>query len=276
MSDKRTILVFTATGKQGSAVIKALDKTKYKPLAATRDGSSDSAKALGVDIVEDSYDDPETFLVNAKERIYGVFLVLAAQDPEEHKQHGLKIIDAAAKHGVKHFVYSGGDFSGVEVTGIPFFDIKRDIIAHLKEQSFDWTVLSPVGFMENFYWPLYLDQVTTTWPKAKHSHYKLIAVEDIGKIAAEVFEQPQGFKARKLNIAGDSLTPQEIAEIWKEVTGQTLQAKEAPVFPEAFAPAFKFFDDHQFEANVEENRRLFPWISDFETWLKKTPFAQAA
>ncbi|WVQ95309.1 hypothetical protein IAU59_002404 [Kwoniella sp. CBS 9459] len=280
MSDKRTILVITATGKQGSAVIKALDKTKFKPIAATRDASSDAAKALDVDLVQGSLDDPERLFADAANiangAIDGVFIVLAVQDPEEHKRYGLAIIDAAAKHGVKHVVYSGGDFSGKQLTGIPFFDIKRDIEAHLKAQSFAWTILRPVGFMENFYWPLYLDQVTTTWPKAKHSHYKLIAVEDIGKIAAEAFEQADRFKGKELNIAGDALTPAQIVEIWKKVTGQTLEAKETPVFPPAFADAFKFFDDNQCDADVEENRLLFPWLSDFETWLKKTPFAQAA
>ncbi|OCF35868.1 hypothetical protein I317_07278 [Kwoniella heveanensis CBS 569] len=285
MSEKRTILVFTATGKQGSAVIKALDKTKFNTIAATRDASSDAAKALGVELVQGSLDDPDSIFAQAKDKsegggIWGVLLVLAEQDPETHKKQGLAIIDAAVRYDVKHVVYSGGDFSGKEVTGIPFFDVKHDIEAHLKQnQSFrSWTILRPVGFMENFYWPLYLDQVTTTWPKAKHSTYKLIAVEDIGKIAAEAFENSdqEKFSKKEINIAGDELTPGEIADIWKRVTGQTLQAKETPVFPPTFAPAFKFFDDNQFEADVEKNRRLFPWISNFESWLKKTPFAQAA
>ncbi|WWC92417.1 uncharacterized protein L201_007374 [Kwoniella dendrophila CBS 6074] len=271
MSGKQTILVIGATGKQGSAVVKALDKSKFKVIAATRNASSDAAKALGVDLVEGPLDQPEVLF---QEPIHGVFVALGEPNPEEQLKQGLAIVDAAAKHGVKHFVYSSGDFCGIEKTGIPFFDIKKDITARVQAGPWQWTVLGPVGFMENFYWPLYLDQVSTNWKNAAHKTYKLIAVADIGNIAAEAFSKPEQFAEKILNIAGDELTPDEIIATWKEVTGQTLQAQETPVFPSAFAPAFKFFDDNQFEADIAENRKLFPFISDFKSWLQQTPFAK--
>ncbi|WVW80554.1 hypothetical protein I302_102539 [Kwoniella bestiolae CBS 10118] len=271
MSTKQTILVIGATGKQGSAVVKALDKSKFKILAATRDASSEKARALGVDFVEGSLDSPDTLF---KEPIHGVFVALGEPDAEEQLKQGLAIADAAAKHGVKHFVYSGSDRCGLKPTGIRFFDIKEEIEAHIKTKPFQWTILGPVGFYENFYWPLYLDQVSTTWKHAAHPTYKLIAVEDIGKIAAEAFAKPEQLAGKQLNIAGEELTPDEIIEIWREVTGQTLQAQETPVFPPMFAPAFKFFDDNQFAADVAETRRLFPFMTDLKSWLEKTPFAK--
>ncbi|WWC98269.1 hypothetical protein V866_005160 [Kwoniella sp. B9012] len=272
MAARQTILVIGATGKQGSATIKALDQSKFKILAATRDASSEKAKALGVDLVEGSLENPESLF--DKEPIHGVLLVLANIDPESHLQEGLAIVNAAAKHGVKHFVYSNGDYCGKADTGIPFFEAKRKIENEVKAQSFQWTILGPVGFMENFFWPLYLDQVSTTWKQSPHPTYKLIATSDIGKIAAEVFANPDRFAGKKINIVGDELTPDEIISIWKEVTGQTLQAEETPVFPPFIAPAFKFFDDNQFEADVSENKNLFPFLTDFKSWLQQTPFAK--
>ncbi|WWC65303.1 uncharacterized protein I303_107920 [Kwoniella dejecticola CBS 10117] len=271
MSAKQTILVIGATGKQGGAVIKALDQSKYRIIAATRDASSDNAKALGVELVEGSLEEPDTLF---KEPIHGLFFALAAQDPDEHLRQGLAIVEAAAKHGVKHVVYSGSDSSGIDDTGIAFFDLKRKIEASIKSKPFKWTILAPVGFMENFYWPLYLDQVSTTWKRASHSTFKFIAVKDIGKIAAEAFDKPEEFAGKHLNVAGDELTPDQIIDTWKEVTGQTLQAKEDPVFPGAFAAAFQFFNDHQFEADVGENKKLFPWLTDLKSWLQETPFAK--
>ncbi|WVF67742.1 hypothetical protein IAT40_002501 [Kwoniella sp. CBS 6097] len=279
MSDKRTILVITATGKQGGAAIKAIDQTKFKILAAVRDASSETAKALSVDTVEGELEKPDSLF--QKEPIYGLFLNLGAPNPVEQKQHGIALIDAAVKCGVKHVVFSSLDFCGNETTGAAFLDAKREVEAHLKAQSsLRYTILRPVGFMENFYWPLYLDQVTTTWKASaadgKHATHKLIAVEDIGKVAAEVFAQPDSYAGKEVGIAGDEVTPEQIQATWKKVTGQTLQAEQTPVFPPGVDVAFQYFIDNEFETNVQAARKQFPFLSTFESWLKKTPFAQAA
>ncbi|OCF35869.1 hypothetical protein I317_07277 [Kwoniella heveanensis CBS 569] len=279
MSDKRTILVITATGKQGGAAIKAIDQTKFKILAAVRDASSDTAKSLGVDLVQGELDQPDSLFQN--EPIYGLFLNLGSPNPVEQKQHGIALIDAAVKYRVKHVVFSSLDFCGNETTGASFLDVKREVEAHLKAQSsLRWTILRPVGFMENFYWPLYLNQVTTTWKDSaaagKHPTHKLIAVEDIGKVAAEVFADPEQYYGKEVGIAGDELRPDEIVEIWKKVTGQTLQAKETPVFPPGIDIAFQYFIDNGFETDVQAAKKDFPFLQSFESWLKKTPFAHAA
>nr|XP_019007812.1 uncharacterized protein I206_07446 [Kwoniella pini CBS 10737]OCF46593.1 hypothetical protein I206_07446 [Kwoniella pini CBS 10737] len=273
MSAKQTILVIGATGKQGGAVIRSLDKSKYRIIAATRDASSEKSKSLGVDLVEGSLEEPDSLF---KEPIDGLFFALGSQDPDEQLKQA--IIEAAEKHKVKHIVYSGSDSSGIEHTGIPFFDIKREIEKFIKSKTnlIKWTILSPVGFMENFYWQLYLDQVSTTWKDnyEKHKIYKLITVEDIGKIVSESFEKPEKFNEKHLNIVGDEKTPDQIIEIWKQVTGKELKANQTPIFPPGLDVAFQFFIDHQFEADLEENRRLFPWLTDFKSWLEKTPFAK--
>ncbi|OCF56183.1 hypothetical protein L486_06124 [Kwoniella mangroviensis CBS 10435] len=259
VSAKQTILVFGATGKQGSATIKALDQTKFKILAVTPDASSEKAKAIGVDLIEGSLENPESLF--DKEPIHGVLLVLANTDPEGHLQEGLAIVNAAAKHGVKHFVYSNGDYCGRSDTGIPFFEAKRKIENAVKAQSFQWTILGPIKYRP-------------PGNSSPQPTYKVIATSDIGKIAAEVFANPDRFEGKKINIVGDELTPDEIISIWKEVTGQTLQAEETPVFPPFIAPASKFFDDSQFEADVSENKKLFPFLTDFKSWLQQTPFAK--
>ncbi|WVQ95308.1 hypothetical protein IAU59_002403 [Kwoniella sp. CBS 9459] len=278
MSDQKTILVITATGKQGGAAIKAIDQTKFKVLAAVRDASSESARALGVELVEGQLDKPESLF--EKEPIYGLFLNLGAPSPLEQKEHGIALIDAAVKYGVRHVVFSSLDFCGNDTTGAIFLDVKRDVEAHLKAQSsLQWTILRPVGFMENFYWPLYLDQVTTTWKESaaagKHATHKLIAVDDIGRVAAEVFARPESYIGKEVGIAGDEVTPEQIVDTWKKVTGQTLQAKETPVFPPGVDVAFQYFIGNGFETDVQAARKQFPFLSTLESWLRKTPFAKA-
>ncbi|WRT70819.1 uncharacterized protein IL334_007818 [Kwoniella shivajii] len=266
---KQTILVIGATGKQGSAVVRALDKSKYKVIAATRDASSDAAKALGVDLVEGTLDKAEVLF---KEPIYGLFVALGDNDAERHLEQGLSIFDAAAKHGVKHVVYSGLEKGFPKESPVPFWNSKAKLEEVLVKQPFKWTILGPVGFMENFYWPLYLDQVSTTWKTSKVKTRKLIACSDIGKIAAEAFDHPEEYVGKNLSITGDELTPDEIISTWKEVTGQDLQAKENPVFPPGLDVAFEWFDNNEFTADLAENKKQFPWLTSFKSWLEQTPF----
>ena len=100
-----------------------------------------------------------------------------------------------------------------------------------------WTIIRPTAIMENLYMPIYKDIITTTWVET--IHYKWIASEDIGKITAEIFEHPEKFSGKALNIAGDSMTPGEHVRMWKEVTGETLNATEPPNFPPGLDSAMK-------------------------------------
>ncbi|KAK8843938.1 hypothetical protein IAR55_006730 [Kwoniella newhampshirensis] len=277
MSTAQTILVFNSTGQQGHATVQALsDLGKFKILAVTRDPSSESAKNLvnipHVHVVKGEVGVHEHFF---DQPIHGVFFVQMGFDIEAALKDIKSLLDISEKKGVRHVVFSGTDQCGHRDIGIghPFLDAKKDVEDLLQGRKFDWTVLRPVGFMENFYKAPYKAQVTTTWLQS--NHYKMISVVDIGRIAARVFAQPTEWTGKALNVAGDSLTPGEIVEVWKEVTGELLDDKEPPQFPPGFDSAMAFFTKNEFEASVEWTEQNFPGVMDLKTWLKSSNFAKA-
>ncbi|WVR09773.1 hypothetical protein IAU60_006849 [Kwoniella sp. DSM 27419] len=268
MSEKKTIVVLGSTGKQGSAVIRALDRNKYNILAVTRNANSDKFKALGIDVraLEGTLDKPD-FLFH--EPVHGIFMYDV--DPGDVQTQG--VLNAAIKHDVKHIVYSGVDLCGSSDTGVPFFEGKREVENSLRQTKNQWTILHPVGFMEFYLWPLWQQYVAKGWNKDMQR--KLISVVDIGRIAAAVFDQPELYNGKTLNIAGDSLSHEQILETFERITGNKIEADTAPDFPPHLAKALRFFDLNEFEADPEETRALFPGTMSFEQWLRTTPAAKA-
>lgn len=190
------------------------------------------------------------------------------------------ILSAAAVHGVKYVVYSGVDLSGTEKTGIDAFDVKRDVWAHLQTLPLKSTFLGPAGFLETLFWPGFPAQ-TQSWPK-DYVH-KYIATDDIGRVAALCFANPEKYASKKLMLAGDAVTGQQFRAIWEQEIGR-LPAPEEDVNPfvvhmfgvspalwtlwnECRLHCLQQLQVHPFEANPTECRREFGGMIDLKTWL---------
>ena len=92
---------------------------------------------------------------------------------------------------------------------------------YLRAKGLSATFLRPVAFMDNFVlpqWRLHQGVFTTApWPSTKQ---QFIAVDDIGALAALIFEQGTEPGARLLEIAGDELTPLEMAASLSDSLGR--------------------------------------------------------
>ncbi|RSH81331.1 uncharacterized protein EHS24_008774 [Apiotrichum porosum] len=253
-----TILVIGATGQQGSAVCKYLSsQTKTnKILAVSRDLSSAAATSLKaiprIQMVTGDLNNPTSLFSSVAEHgdtIDGLFFMCHSSVKGELELSNA-ILSAAAVHGVKYVVYSGVDLSGTEKTGIDAFDVKRDVWAHLQTLPLKSTFLGPAGFLETLFWPGFPAQ-TQSWPK-DYVH-KYIATDDIGRVAALCFANPEKYASKKLMLAGD-------AEIGR------LPAPEEDVNP-FVVHMFGQLQVHPFEANPTECRREFGGMIDLKTWL---------
>jgi uncharacterized protein YbjT (DUF2867 family) len=74
-NNEQTILVTGATGRQGGAVYRQLQKKGFKLRALVRDPNSNQARQLmehGEEVFQGSLDDPES-LMRAMDGVYGVF-----------------------------------------------------------------------------------------------------------------------------------------------------------------------------------------------------------
>src|SRR6202171_4843929 len=137
-NSKKIIAVIGATGKQGGAVVRALQaQGRFKVRALTRHPGK--PRGLRDEVVEADLNRPET-LKAAFEGAHGVFLVTNfwEQGTDELKQ-ATAAVRAAKDAGVKHFVWStlpdvealsGGKFH------VPHFTGKAKIDRIVKEAGF--------------------------------------------------------------------------------------------------------------------------------------------
>ncbi|KAF5255834.1 hypothetical protein FOXYS1_13727 [Fusarium oxysporum] len=239
----RTLLVTGATGKQGGSVIAALlaAQADFNILALTRDVSSPSAKKLAarstkITLLEGNLDDTDAVFKNASKvatsPIWGVFSVQAPAmnktGPIIEEKQGKDLVDAALKNKVKHFVYSSVDRNGLKSienpTDIPHFMSKHNVELHLLRRTtgtdMGWTILRPVAFMENFDGGLVGKIFASCWKLVVKSRpLQLIATADIGAFAAKAFTDTNKFVGKSISLAGDELTYDQMAAVFKEKTG---------------------------------------------------------
>ncbi|KAJ6577814.1 hypothetical protein B0H19DRAFT_1020313 [Mycena capillaripes] len=302
-SSTKIVLVMLATGKQGAGVVRALARANesavgslpWKILAQTRDVSSPKSVALaalrGVHLVQGTADAPEALFAAASGPVYAVYSVqLGLDNPGgltgEMAQARL-LADAAAAHGVRHFVYAGANFGGVPEnrTGVPHFDTKRVAEEYLKTKhpTLPTTVLRPVTFMDQLVQGdpasavsrltkiMFLCQLKPT------TRLQLVAAADVGAVAAHALQEPEKYLGRVVDVAGDAVTPHDLEDGWREVFGVEMR-------PEMIAGSalswmvktatkdlrlmFKFFNETGYNADVATAREMYPQMKDWKTFLR--------
>ena len=60
---------------------------------------------------------------------------------------------------------------------------------------------------------------------------RFISTNDVGRAAATAFDEPDKWVGKEFNLAGDAVTPSEVVQTFKQVTGIVLDAKVAPQLP---------------------------------------------
>jgi uncharacterized protein YbjT (DUF2867 family) len=231
-NSERIILVTGATGRQGGAVYRHLQKKGFKLRALVRDPNSDQARQLmghGEEVFQGGFDDPDSSM-RAMDGVYGVFSVqpyTAREIPQ-----GVAVIEAAKRQGVGHFVYSSVG-SADEETGIPHFESKVKVEEHLRSSGLRYTILRPVFFMENWlrmfgYWGEPIRNGQLRQPLRPTKNLQMVAVDDIGAFAALAFEHPGKWENRTFSLAGDELSMQQIAEAFSRVTAQDVKYVQVP------------------------------------------------
>jgi uncharacterized protein YbjT (DUF2867 family) len=276
---EKIILVTGATGKQGGAVVRHLIEDGWKIRALTRYPDKPEAKALensGAQIVKGDLDDPST-LGPALVGVYGVFSVQQFWNKgvDVEVKEGMALAEAAKKAGVAHFVYSS--VGGAErKTGIPFFESKNQIENYIKKLKLKWTIVRPVSFMENFITNEMLDSIYNgIFPLALETEMsmQLLAVDDIGAFVALVFNNPDLYIGKSVELAGDELTGSQMAEILSKVIGKTISFKELPVeslheVSADYEMLFDWMNRRGYAADIEKLREKLPQLKTFESWAE--------
>jgi uncharacterized protein YbjT (DUF2867 family) len=278
----QTILVTGATGRQGGAVARHLLADGWRVQALVREPGKPTAEALaeqGIELVHGDLDDAAS-LKRALAGVYGVYSVqnfwLPGVGVEGERRQGKTLADAAGDADVKHFVYSS--VGGAERnTGIAHFESKWQIEHHIRALGLPATVLRPVYFMENLFWQRQsiVEQGILSQPALRPDvTLQMIAVDDIGAFAALAFAKPEQFVGKAMEIAGDEMTLPEAAEVLSRVSGRPVRYVPAETPPGgANADNLKmqeWFNESGYQAYIPALRRLYPGLTNLETWLQRT------
>ncbi|ODT11777.1 MAG: NmrA family protein [Kaistia sp. SCN 65-12] len=274
---KHPILVFGATGRQGGSVAQALLKAGWSVRALVRDSTKAASLQLrnaGIELVQGSLEEINVVRTAMKDA-YGVFSVLPANlAAEDEVRHGISIADIAAETGIHHFVYSSGASVGNELTGVPRFDAKPRIEAHIRLLDMNTTIIRPMIFMEMLVRPGFgLDEGRLVSLIRPDQSIQLTAVEDIGRFVAAVLADNPRFGGRTLKIASDRLTGRELEVALSEAAGRPITYER---FPEDILAAnadlahmAKSLEDGPLAEQVDLKlmHEINPDLLNFSSWL---------
>ncbi|NJC69251.1 NmrA/HSCARG family protein [Planosporangium thailandense] len=268
----RPIAVAGATGAQGGATVRALLRRGRPVRALTRTPDSAAAatlRRLGAEVVRADFADRSS-LVPALAGAMALFAVTTpfGTDVDREVRDGFALLEAAAATGtVEHVVYTSAAHADRD-TGVPHFDSKYRIERRLATLGVPWTVIAPAAFMDQYAqeWTLRgLRDGVFGRPMPADKPLALIAAADIGEFTALALTRPDEFVGRRIDLASDVRTGQEIAAILGAACGREIVYREFPVeYAEAYsadlAAMFRYFARAGLDVDAARLRRDYPEV----------------
>ncbi|HVW44719.1 MAG TPA: NmrA/HSCARG family protein [Amycolatopsis sp.] len=275
-----------ATGQQGRAVTARLLAEGWQVRALTRDPDGLAAKGLAeAQLVRGDMDDIES-LVAAAEGAHGLFSVQptvgspgTAPDftADDEVRWGINVAEAAHRARIAHVVFSSVAGAGRhENEALPRNLVSKwRIEQHIAKLGLPATILRPVSFMENFTGGYALSGGALSMGLAPDVPQQIIAVDDVGAIAALAFGSPDEWIGRAVDLAGDELTPTQIASAIATAIGRPLPYLPIPIetirqVSEDFAFSNEWLNEFGYRTDVLATRRIHPGLLDFRSWLDST------
>jgi uncharacterized protein YbjT (DUF2867 family) len=308
MQTQKVITIFGATGAQGGGLAHAILQDKnsdFTVRAVTRDTNSDKAKELaqlGAELVVADIDDKQS-VENALRGAYGAFFVTffwAHFSAEKEKAEAAIFVEAAKQADLKHVIWSTLEDTReyVPLTDqrmptlhgqykVPHFDGKGE-----SDKLFTAAGIPTTFLLASFYWDNFIyfgagpkrgedGKLALTLPIG-NSKMAGIAAEDIGKCAYGIFKRGTEMVGKRIGIAGEQLTGNEMAKELSDALGEPVVYNKIPAdvyrsfgFPGAddLGNMFQFYDEFEKELNstrdVDRSKQLNPDLMSFEQWLKK-------
>lgn len=307
MTAKKIIAVGGATGAQGGGVVRAIlhDRDgQYSARALTRDPNSDKARKLadlGAEVVKADLHDPES-LRKAYEGVYAAYCVTFFWNhlsPETEFKEASNMANAARDAGLEHVVWSTledtrrwiplDDTRMPTLMGkykVPHFDAKGEADSAFRDSGVPTTYL-----LASFYWENFIyggsgpkkDQAGDLVLSLPMADAKLagIASEDIGKCAYGIFRRGPEMADKRIGVAGEQLTGDEMAQKFSRALGKPVRYNAVPFdvfrglgFPGAqdrgnmFQFYVEFADMLGKTRDVAASRGLNPELQSFDQWLE--------
>lgn len=288
MNDEKHVLIFGATGNVGGAAARELLRRGWRVRAATRDPASKKAAALGdlgAELVRADMDDRATLEAAfvGMQRVFSVQNWSTSGVDGEVRQ-GKLVADVARAAAVRHLVY-GSAGVGVAGTGIPHFESKVEVEAHIQQLGLPATVIRPGPFMELMTDKSFYPALGAWGAMPKVVGWDLpapwVAVHDIGVAIANAFENPGVWLGRSINFYGDVQSLRSCRATFVEVDGRKPLGipLPLPLFQKMAGPEmvamWRWMVDWsgkaglaQLQADLADSRALHPDALTVDAWLR--------
>ena len=290
---RRTIVVTAATERQGRATTTALLQRGWPVRALVRDPDSAPAAELaaaGAEVAVCDLDDADAIKA-ALGGAHGLFLyqpgfmspqLTPGLGPDSELTRGRTVINAALAAGIGHLVYSSA--LGANLGLSPLHAPKQALEQQLAASGVPFTIIRPVGFMENYAGPGRGLQPggTIRTPAPPHIVEQLIAVRDIGAFAAIAVANPGRYAGKAFELAGDELTLPQIAAAMTTALGRPVRYNQIPIEeirradPDRAASLERLYNLQPPHANIPHLRDQHAELLTFEQWLTADGAGQIA
>ncbi|MBX5082009.1 NmrA/HSCARG family protein [Rhizobium lentis] len=303
-NDKPLIAIAGATSKQGRSVASTLLRSgRFRVRALTRKKDSPEAlnlEKLGAEIATVPLQlGFQKDVVAAFEGADGAFLMTPPIIPPETTEApiGRQLADAAVEAGVGHIVFStleNVDAISGGTKFAPHFTDKARVADHIRGLPISHSFVILAFFYTNlleYYLPR-MEGDTLLLPIYLPEDFRAPFVDPLtatGPAVLEIFSNPERYNGRTLPIVGDVISPREMVETFREVTGLKAEYRNAftrggllQYFPEfaanelfvqellgmvEYAVQYGYFGK---EHDLEWSRRLNPDTLDWKQYLRTT------
>jgi uncharacterized protein YbjT (DUF2867 family) len=285
------ILLVGVTGGTGLRAVKGFleqGQTSLKAMTRHRDLLRPRLAQLhqvGVELVEADLDVPAS-LDEALAGISHVYCHATAgdysqADPAE-VERAKRLATAAQKAGIQHLVYNSA--GGAERhSGIAHIEQKYKVEQIFREAGLPTTMIRSCLFMEEF-WKKYTRPAilkgTFRFSVQPDRPLHLVATKDVGRVAASLMQQGERYVDQAIELAGDVLTPEQMATIFSRVQGEPVTHQEVPpwifllLLRKSLYDLIQWYRNEGYRADVGHLREEFPGLlSTFEEFLQETDWA---
>lgn len=219
----RTIAVTGVTGHIGAAVVDDLDGIDAPLRLVARDPARIGTSAH--EVVQAAYGDHGAAAA-ALRGTATLFMVSASESADRLDQHRT-FIDAAARAGVQHVVYTSFLGAAPDAT----FTLARDHGAteeYLRASGMAWTFLRDSFYLD--FLPALAGQDGVIRGPAADGRVGAVARADVARVAARVLREPDAHAGRTYDLTGPrAITLAEAAQIITEATGRPTRYAEETV-----------------------------------------------
>ncbi len=278
MTTTGPILVTGATGTQGGSVLRALRARGVPVRALTRSpqgAAAEALRSLGAEVVGGDFDHPTSLraAVNGASGVFSVQDFWAVGEQREIAQ-GIAVADAALAAGVSHLVFASVA-AAQDPTGVKHFESKGHVERHVASIGLPYTFIQPVFFLENLRGPN--RRARWIWRFLRRVlrggiPLQVVAVADIGRVAADAFADPARFAGRAIELASDSVTMQTLERAFADAGLWRGKGVAPPMwfvrwFQAEAASNFSFYTAPGWQVDIEACHREFPGLRRLPDWI---------